>query len=305
VTVGVVTMAYGTPGGPGEVEAFYTDVRRGRAPSAEQLAALQARYAAIGGTSPLAERTRAQVAALQRALDSRAPGAYRAVLGNKHSAPRIEQAVADLAGGGVQHAVGLVLAPHYSVLSVGEYGERLAAAGRQEGCATALIESWHDLPALVELLAGRVAAAVAAVGGEAEVLFTAHSLPARILDTGDPYPAQLEATARAVAAAAGVGRWRTAWQSAGRTPEPWLGPDLLDVLRALAAEGSEAVVVCPAGFTSDHLEVLYDVDVEAAALARELGLRLARTASLNDEPRLFAALAELVEAAAGVLSGAG
>ena len=305
MTVGVVAMAYGTPSGPDDVEAFYTDVRHGSLPSPEQLAALVARYDAIGGVSPLGERTRAQAAALQQALDERADGMYQVVLGNKHSYPRVAEAVASLADRGTEVLVGLVLAPHYSALSVGEYGALLSAAAGKAGCRAALIESWHDLPALVELLAERVSAALAEVGGDAELLFTAHSLPARILETGDPYPSQLEATARAVAAAAGVTRWRTAWQSAGRTPEPWLGPDLLEVLRSLAEKGAPAVVVCPAGFTSDHLEVLYDVDIEAAALARELGIALARTASLNDEPRLFAGLAELVAAAAAGLAGDG
>jgi ferrochelatase len=296
---GVVVMAYGTPAGPDELEAYYTDVRRGRPPTPEQLADLRRRYEAIGGVSPLAERTRAQVAAIQRALDELRPGGYRAVLGNKHSAPRIEDAVDSLAAGGTEQAVGLVLAPHYSALSVGEYGSRLAERATEKGLATMLVESWHLLPALVDVLAGRVAAAVAALGDtRTEVLFTAHSLPARILDLGDPYPRQLEATAAAVARAAGVTRWRTAWQSAGRTPEPWLGPDLRDVIRTLAGEGVSGVVVCPAGFTSDHLEVLYDVDVEAAAVAGEVGLQLRRTPSLNDDPRVCAGLADLVAAAA-------
>jgi ferrochelatase len=298
---GVVVMAYGTPGGPDEVEAFYTDVRRGRPPTPEQLADLRRRYDAIGGVSPLAARTRAQVAAIQAALDDLRPGGYRAVLGNKHSSPRIEDAVGELADDGMTRAVGLVLAPHYSVLSVGEYGARLAAAGGERGVATALVESWHLLPELVEVLAVHVRAAVAELareGRRTEVLFTAHSLPARIVDLGDPYPRQLEETAAAVAGAAGVASWRTAWQSAGRTPEPWLGPDLRDVIRSLPAEGVTGVVVCPAGFTSDHLEVLYDVDVEAAAVAREVGLELRRTPSLNDDTRVCAALAGLAAAAA-------
>jgi ferrochelatase len=300
--IGVVVMAYGTPHGPDDVEAFYTDVRRGRLPTSEQLADLRRRYDAIGGLSPLAARTHAQVTGIQAALDELSPGAFRAVLGNKHSSPRIEEAVDLLAGEGVEAAVGLVLAPHYSALSVGEYGSRLAGSAGEHGMDTTLVESWHELPILLELLAERVAAALADLrGGGAEVVFTAHSLPARILESGDPYPAQLEATAAAVAERAGITRWRIGWQSAGRTPEPWLGPDLREVLRTLACEGVDGVVVCPAGFTSDHLEVLYDVDIEAKAVAEELGLRLVRTASLNDDPALCRGLAGLVESAASTL----
>jgi protoporphyrin/coproporphyrin ferrochelatase len=296
--IGVVVMAYGTPEGADDVEAFYTDVRRGRPPSPEQLADLRRRYDAIGGLSPLAARTRAQVSGIQAALDELSPGGYRAVLGNKHSSPRIEEAVDLLAGKGVEAAVGLVLAPHYSALSVGEYGSRFAERASEHGMATTVVESWHDLPVLIELLAERVMAARDELADSlVEVVFTAHSLPARILESGDPYPAQLEATATAVAERAGIERWRTGWQSAGRTPEPWLGPDLREVLHTLAGEGAGGVVVCPAGFTSDHLEVLYDVDIEAKAVAEELGLGLVRTASLNDDPALCLGLAQLVQSA--------
>lgn len=293
MTVGVVVMAYGTPAGPDDVEAFYTDVRRGRPPSPEQLAALRARYEAIGGVSPLASRSRRQTEGIQAALDSVAAGGYLVALGNKHSAPGIEGAVDALAAEDVKALVGLVLAPHYSALSVGEYAERLAARAAGHGLPATMIESWHLLPELVEVLGERVASAIVA-GVRNEVLFTAHSLPARILETGDPYVRQLEESAAAVAGAAGVTGWRTAWQSAGRTPEPWLGPDLLDVIRALPADGVESVVVCPVGFTSDHLEVLYDVDVEAKAVAEEVGLQLRRTPSLNDEERVCRGLARLV-----------
>ena len=311
--IGVVVMAYGTPDGPEGVEEFYTDVRRGQPPSAEQLADLRRRYDAIGGVSPLAERTRAQVAGIQRALDAIKPGGFRAVLGTKHSAPRIEDAVAELGAAGVTAAVGLVLAPHYSALSVGEYGERLAAKGAEAGLRTTMVESWQEMPALVELLARRVLDAMEALGrraaarpsraGRLEVVFTAHSLPSRILATGDPYPRQLEETAIAVAALAGITRFRIAWQSAGRTPEPWLGPDLLEVLRGLPGEGVDRVVVCPAGFTSDHLEVLYDIDVEARQLAEEIWLDLERTASLNDDPLLCEGLAAVVSGASARLAG--
>ncbi len=305
MTAGVVVMAYGTPGRLEDVEAFYTDVRRGRPPSAEQLEQLVARYRAIGGVSPLNERTAAQVAGLAAQLEARQPGGFAVAYGAKHAEPRIEQAVEALAGHGVDRLVGLVLAPHYARLSVGEYLERAATTARAAGLAFAGIEHWHDEPALVAVLAERVAderaRLVAAVGEPVEVVVTAHSLPERIVSTGDPYPAQLAETARLVAAAAGLDHHGVAWQSAGRTADTWLGPDILEVLRTLAAQKVAGVVVCPAGFTSDHLEVCYDLDVEARALAERLGLGFARTASLNDEPRVLAALAARVADVAATL----
>ena len=305
MTAGVVVMAYGTPGRLEDVEAFYTDVRRGRPPSAEQLEQLVARYRAIGGVSPLNERTAAQVAGLAAQLEARQPGGFAVAYGAKHAEPRIEQAVEALAGHGVDRLVGLVLAPHYARLSVGEYLERAATTAGAAGVAFAGIEHWHDEPALVAVLAERVAderaRLVATVGEPVEVVVTAHSLPERILSTGDPYPAQLAETARLVAAAAGLDHHGVAWQSAGRTADTWLGPDILEVLRTLAAQKVAGVVVCPAGFTSDHLEVCYDLDVEARALAERLGLGFARTASLNDEPRVLAALAARVADAAATL----
>jgi ferrochelatase len=279
MTVGVLVMAYGTPADPDHIEAYYTHIRRGRPPSDEQLADLRRRYDAIGGVSPLLERTRAQADGLQRALGDR----YVVALGQKHAAPFIEDGRALLDDAGVDAVIGLVLAPHYSALSVGEYEERARP--------DVMIRQWHLEPGLVELLAKRVRAAIDQIGDDAEVLFTAHSLPARILDTGDPYPDQLRETAEAVAAAAGITRWRLAWQSAGRTPEPWLGPDILDVIPSLDAD---AVVICPCGFVSDHLEVLYDVDVEAQRVATGAGKRLVRTASLNDDPSFIAVLADVV-----------
>ena len=295
---GVVVMAYGSPQDPDHLEAYYTDIRRGRPPTAEQLADLRRRYDAIGGVSPLAARTRAQVAALQQELDRRAPGRFRCGLGQKHASPSIEDAVQRLADDGVDALVGVVLAPHYSALSVQQYLDRVEAAATSVGIGAVVgIPSWHDAPAWITAQATRVRDAVEGVDDGAravEVLFTAHSLPARILETSDPYPAQLEESAAALAAEAGITRWRLAWQSASPTPEPWLTPDLLEVLRSLAAEGTDAVVVCPQGFTSDHLEVLYDVDIQAAAVAADVGLRFTRTASLNDDPALVGALADAV-----------
>jgi protoporphyrin/coproporphyrin ferrochelatase len=294
---GVLLMAYGTPEREGDLEAYYTDIRRGRPPAPEQLADLRRRYDAIGGLSPLAARTRAQAAGLQAALDERTgAGAWQVELGLKHASPSIEAGVEALAADGVEDFVSLVLAPHFSALSVGQYLERAAdAAGHLR---VRDVTAWWDRPALIELLAERVRAATPE-GRRTMLLVTAHSLPERALKIDHPtYEEQLRATGELVAAAAGVPAdgWRIAWQSAGRTPEPWIGPDILDVIRSLAAEadGVEHVVVCPAGFTSDHLEVLYDVDIEARGVAESVGLTLSRTESLNDDPRFLSLLADLV-----------
>jgi ferrochelatase len=299
VTVGVLVMAYGTPRDRDDVRAYYTDIRRGRPPTDEQLADLVRRYDAIGGTFPLRALTEAQAAALRDALGD----GYVVALGLKHAEPRIEVGVAELAGAGVERVVGLVLAPHYSKLSVGEYARRLLLAADEHGLAAETIESWHLLPAYLEFLAEAVAEAQAAlpehVRRDADVVFTAHSLPERAVGPDDPYPDQLRATAEAVATYADLFRWSLAWQSAGRTPDPWLGPDVLDVIRTRAEEGAAGIVVCPCGFVSDHLEVAYDLDVEAAAVAREAGLPFARTRSMNDDPAVIAALAGLVRERAG------
>lgn len=292
--VGVLVMAYGTPASPSDVESYYTHVRRGSPPPPELLADLERRYAAIGGTSPLAERTRAQAEGLARSLGE----GFVVALGQKHAAPFIEDGMATLLDAGVRRVVGLVLAPHYSALSVAQYHQRAAAAAVDTPYTG--VERWHLHPVLVELLAERVLRALIGLppGAQVETLFTAHSLPERALSMDEPsYPEQLHQTAEEVAARAGLKRWRTAWQSAGRTADPWIGPDILEVIRGLPGDGVDAVVVCPAGFVSDHLEVLYDVDVEARQVAESSGLRLARTASLNDDPRFTSMLAEVVREA--------
>lgn len=294
---GLVVMAYGTPASPGEVEAYYTHIRRGRAPSPEQLAELVDRYQAIGGMSPLAERTRAQAAAIGAALDAAEPGVWRVALGNKHAPPFVEDAVASLAAEGPDRLVGLVLAPHFSRGSVAEYHQRAAEAAAAAGVRYLPIEAWHDLPEWLDAQAARVRAALDALPEKTKVLFTAHSLPERVLD-GDPYPDELRTSATAIAARAGLAPWygwALAWQSAGRTPERWRGPDISDVIRDLGSTGrAEGVLVCPQGFVSDHLEVLYDLDIDARRVAEEAGLAFARTASINDEPAVMAALADRV-----------
>jgi ferrochelatase len=298
---GLLVMAYGTPASVDDIEAYYTHIRRGRPPTEAQLADLTARYEAIGGISPLAQRTEAQRVALAGALDRQCPGDWTVTLGQKHAAPYIEDGVAALAGAGADDVVGLVLAAHYSAGSVGEYHRRAAEAAGGAGVRYHRIDSWHLEPAYLDFLAGAVAEARATLPAKHKVLFTAHSLPERVL-VDDPYADQLRQSAAAVADRVGLlpwPDWALAWQSAGRTPEPWRGPDILTVIRDLAETGrSEGVLVCPQGFTADHLEVLYDLDIEAAAVAGELGLAFARTRSLNDDRTVMAALAGLVLAAA-------
>lgn len=299
--LGVAVMAYGTPASPADVEAYYTHIRRGNAPSPEQLAELAARYDAIGGISPLAECTEAQRAALEAALQERAPGRCRVVLGQKHAAPFIEDAVATLADDGVEAIVGLVLAPHYSRFSVGQYRERLTVAAVERGVRSTGIDSWHLEPTYLSFLAAAVQEQRARLPERTKVLFTAHSLPERAL-VDDPYPDQLRASASAVAEATGLDRWAgwsLGWQSAGRTPEPWRGPDILETIRDLAATGrADGVLVCPQGFVSDHLEVVYDLDIEARKVAYDVGLAFARTRVLNADPSVLSALADRVLAAA-------
>jgi ferrochelatase len=292
-------MAYGTPATQADVEPYYMHIRHGRPPTRELLAELRERYDAIGGRSPLLEITAAQAAGLRAALGAAGHDDVDVVLGMKHAPPFIEDAVRDLGTAGVDRVVGLVLAPHYSSMSVGEYAERVAAAlGDGPGTPSfAMVHSWATAPGYVGWLAEAVHAALVRLGpaaGGAEVVFTAHSLPKRILAAGDPYPEQLRATAEAVARAAGLGRWSVAWQSAGRTADPWIGPDILEAMPGIAATGATGVVVCPAGFVADHLEVLYDLDIEAAEAARALGIPFARTATPNADPKLATTLAGVV-----------
>jgi ferrochelatase len=280
------------------IAAYYTDIRRGRPPSEEQLAELTRRYAAIGGLSPLHQRTEAQRSTLAHQLQELAPDEFVVAVGLRHAEPAIEKAVGELAAAGVGLVVGLVLAPHYSPMSVGAYLERAGQAATSLGIPFRGITSWATEPAYVDYLAGAVAASLQhpPMPADTPVLFTAHSLPRRILDTGDPYPEEVASTAALVAAEAGLaaGRWSVAWQSPGRTAEPWL-----DVIDALAAGGDGgAVLACPCGFVADHLEVLYDLDIEARQRAEAGGLEFRRTAVVNDDSRVMAALARRVVAAA-------
>lgn len=290
----VLMMAYGTPRDIDDVEAYYTDIRHGRPPTPELLAELQDRYRAIGGRSPLLEITEAQVEGVRERLG------VPTFLGMKHAPPRIPDAVAQIVAEGADRIVGLVLAPHYSAMSVGDYERRVRLAADEAGWDGTIdvIESWHLEPGYIDFLSERVDYAMRTltkdVRRDTTVVFTAHSLPERILRTGDPYVDQLRETAEAVAAKADLASWQIGWQSAGRTADPWIGPDILEVIPKLAADGRRGVVVCPCGFVSDHLEVLYDVDIECRRAAAEHGLELERTASPNDDPAFLDVLATVV-----------
>jgi ferrochelatase len=307
--VGVLVMAHGTPDAPADIEAFYTRIRRGRPPTPELLAELTGRYEAIGGTSPLTGRTRAQVQGVADRLEASDPGRFVVRLGTKYVSPTIEEAVAGLAADGVERMVGIVLTPHQSTMGSGEYFARAEAALGATGQPVDLVvvPSWHRTPAFPRILAERTRSVLDALGPDARartaVFFTAHSLPQRVVAAGDPYPDQVAETGADIAALLDLDAdptvtWGTAWQSAGRTADPWIGPDLLVEMGRVADEGATAVVVCPVGFVSDHLEVLYDLDIEALDRADSLGIAFARTPSLNDDPSFLAMLAEVVRSAA-------
>jgi protoporphyrin/coproporphyrin ferrochelatase len=287
----VLVMAYGTASGPDDVERYYTDIRGGRTPPPEAIEDLKRRYAAVGNEFPLDRITRAQAAALGREL--RVP----TYVGYKHSPPFVPDVVRRMAADGIREAMGVVMAPHYSRMSIGGYVDRVRS-GQTEGLRVDVIESWHAHPAFLEVLSERVRAARDRLTDQERsndlVIFSAHSLPARIVGEGDPYPDQLRETAEAVAGWLDLERFTIAWQSAGRTPEPWLGPPLDEVVAKAPAEGYTAVVSCPCGFTADHLEILYDVDVEAREAARQADIRLVRTESMNDDPEFIRAVARVI-----------
>ncbi|MDT3426950.1 ferrochelatase [Paenibacillus forsythiae] len=309
--IGVLVMSYGTPESLEDVESYYTHIRRGNPPSAEQLQELRGRYEAIaGGVFPLRENTNRQVEALQDALNQDNTDKdieYVCFQGLKHARPFIEDGVERMAESGIKQAVGVVLAPHYSVMSVGGYIKRAKEKAEICGIQMEFVKSYHLHPQLIGAFSRRVSARLdqfeeaGANRQEVRVLFSAHSLPERILGMGDPYREQLLETSKAVAEQAGVASWQFTWQSAGRTAEPWLGPDILDTLRELSKEQVEYVLSAPIGFVSDHLEVLYDLDIEARDIAAELDMRLMRIESLNGDPAYMAALSDVVRNRAGIL----
>ena len=291
----VVLMAYGSPDRLEDVPAYYADIRGGRPIAPERLEELVERYRTLGieDSNPLNEITEETRARLERELG--AP----VFTGMRHWTPRIADAVEEAVATGAGLVVGLVLAPHFSAMSIGAYRSQLeqALAGRAE---LAFVERWGAEPGFVELLAERVRAAGAGAG--VHVVFTAHSLPERILAEGDPYRDELLETSRLVAEEAGVEDWSFSFQSASPTGEAWLGPDIVEHLDELAGRGVEHVLLCPVGFVSDHLEIRWDLDTVAAERARELGLELRRIELPNADPAFVRVLAGLVRRAAAVPS---
>lgn len=300
--VGLLVMAYGTPRSPEEIEPYYTHIRRGRKPPQELLDDLKRRYEMIGGISPLARITEEQTKALEKELNSRFEDrSFQAYIGLKHITPFIEDAVKKMHEDGIEEAVSIVLTPHYSVMSVQSYNDRAKKeAETNGGPAIHFIDSWYDEAKFIQYWADRLKETFSAIPKEEHdktvVIFSAHSLPERILKLNDPYPKQLEETAKLIAEKAQIPHYATAWQSAGNTPEPWLGPDVLDLTRQLAEEkGYTSFVYCPVGFVSDHLEVLYDNDIECKQVTEELGVRYYRPPMPNTHPDFIKSLADAVE----------
>ncbi len=288
-------MAYGSPDKTEDIEAYYTDIRRGNAPSLAQLEELMGRYEAIGG-SPLLKITVNQAMNLQDELGSD----YQVYLGMRHWKPWILEAVAKMKEDGIEDAVGIVMAPHYSSMSIEKYIGKVeeAKAQLEYDLNINFVKSWHNQPLYIEALHQKIIKALSLFSEEEKkglkVIFSAHSLPERILEIKDPYKDQLMETSELLAKKSGVGNWTFAFQSAGRTNEKWLGPDLLTVMDSLHEEGVKSVLVCAVGFITDHLEVLYDIDIEAQEKAEKMGMHLERTESLNADPLLAKLFAELV-----------
>ena len=305
--IGVLIMAYGGPNSLEELPGYLSDIRAGRPTTPAVLEEISYNYSRIGGSSPLLEITRQQVAAVSEKLEAAAPGVFRTYLGMRHWAPWIEEVIGQMLDDGITHAVSLVLAPHFSKLSVAKYQGKIADGlemyhGQMD---FRNISSYHDAPKFIQALADRVEQGINSwpedERDDVHVIFSAHSLPVRIIKMGDPYDEQLRATARLVADKAGLAddRWSWSYQSAGRSPEPWLGPQLQEYIPELHREqGVDKIVSIPVGFVSDHVEILYDIDIQAQEVAQELGIRLERPPALNLDPLYIDTLVDLILAKA-------
>ncbi len=301
--IGVLLMAYGGPNSLAEIPGYLADIRSGRPTTPSVLEEITHNYQQIGGKSPLLEFTQQQVNAVAAQLD---PHQFKCYLGMRHWSPWIEEVIGQMIDDGITHAVSLVLAPHYSKLSIAKYQEKIAdgLAMYRGQIEFAHINSYHNAPKYIQALANRVQEGINRWPGDersdVHVIFSAHSLPARVLKMGDPYDSQLRETAQLVAARAGLtaDQWSWSYQSAGRSPEPWLGPQLEEYIPILAARGIKKLVSIPVGFVCDHVEILFDIDIEAQAAAKTQGIQLERPPALNNDPLFISTLVELIQAQA-------
>lgn len=306
----VLLMAYGTPDTAEDVEAYFTHIRGGRRPSAEAVSRLQARYALVGGRTPLLDISNSVRDRLEEVLRARTGEAVRVYTGMKHWHPYIADVVQQMWNDGIRHVTAIALAPHYSRISIGGYRAAVEAAvtGLPSPLEVTFVDSWHLQSEFIDMMAHRVTDALREFPEDARehvlTVFSAHSLPERIRTWNDPYESQLLASSQAVADQLGLSDWRFAWQSAGETGEPWLGPDICEYLETLHAEGVRHVLSVPIGFVADHLEIMYDLDHEAARCASALGMTLRRTRMPNDSPafiKTLVAVAIRARAASSVL----
>jgi ferrochelatase len=296
--VAVLLMAYGTPRSMDEIEPYLTDIRKGRKPNPQTVEELKERYRKIGGRSPLLEIANKQASALEASLKSRGLDAH-VYVGMKHWHPYIREVVPRIIDDGSRRIIALALAPHYSEIGIGGY--RLAlqeALHKVPNVELDFVESWSDNSLFHEAVAEKVKEALKKLplSAKIQLVFTAHSLPERILEKNDPYPSQLRSSCKAVATLLNISDWVFAYQSAGQTDAKWLGPDILELLAQLSSNsnGTKDIVVVPIGFVSDHLEILYDIDIEAQDFAKTHRLNLLRTESLNATPTFITALADIV-----------
>ncbi|MBK7179082.1 MAG: ferrochelatase [Chloroflexi bacterium] len=293
-------MAYGGPNSLDEIPGYLADIRNGRVTTPAVLEEISRNYRLIGGKSPLLEISTRQVAAVRAHLD---PDKFKVYMGMRHWSPWIEDVVGQMIDDGITQAIALVLAPHYSKLSVAKYHAKVADGLEmyRGHIDFDFIDSYHDAPKLIQALANRVNEGLSrwpeAERDDVHIIFSAHSLPVRIMKMGDPYDSQLRETAQLVADKAGLAaaRWSWCYQSAGRSSEPWLGPQIQEHIPALAAQGIQNMISIPVGFVSDHVEILYDIDIQAQAVAKELGVRLERPSALNDDPLYIQTLVDLIE----------
>ena len=298
-TPGILLMAYGAAGSLEEIAPYLNDIRGGRAIPAEFIEEIKERYRAIGGKSPLLDITQAQASALQRQLATR----YKVFFGMRHWRPYIKETVAAMKTEGVAEFTAICLTPYYSALSVGAYRKKLEEALGAVGgnFSWSLIPSWHDEPGLIEAFAEKIRQAMKKFSrrehDKIQVIFSAHSLPQKILEMNDPYPKQLLETSRLVAQQTGLapGQWYFAYQNQSKTSEPWLGPNVSQTIERLAQEKHRRLLLCPVGFLTDHLETLYDVDILYKRQAESCGIEFSRTESPNGSPTLISALANVIE----------